>query len=224
MTVIDINEMDPSWVKLLRADGLSDAEILEFGNAPEVASCIDEVPAGFRVLFSDGETDSEILDCWNHDPEPWLKIDLDRVAPEGWLDWKRREQGMPEREIQQEFHEAGGKVPDLIVNLLETSSIDGLAFSHHLRAYSGNRLCVGANLTDDGRYIWVIDEEDHFSPSVQALLETLNWLRTNASGRWTMEGLSDDGERGAVWLSFIDESDYLKASEMLAPKADDGKA
>lgn len=224
LAVIDINKMDPSRVKSLRADGLSDAEILELANAPEVASCIDEVPSGFRALFTGGETHAEILDCWNEDDAPWLKVDLDREAPKGWLDWKRREQGMPECEIQQEFYDAGGEVPDLILNLLETSSVDGLAFSHHLRAYSGNRLCVGANLTDDGRYIWVIDEEDCFPPSVQALLETLNWLRTNASGRWTMEGVSEDGERGVVWLSFTDEHDHLKVSELLAPKAEDDEA
>ena len=224
MTVIDIDQLDPAWVADLRADGGSDAQILEYANAPELASHIDEVPSLFRRLFCHGETDSEILDCWNEDDEPWLKVDLDREAPKRWLDWKRREQGMPECEIQQEFYDAGGKVPDLILNLLETSSVDGLAFSHHLRAYSGNRLCVGANLTDDGRYIWVIDEEDCFSPSVQVLLETLNWLRTNASGRWTMEGVSEDGERGVVWLNFTDEHDHLKVSELLAPKAEGDEA
>lgn len=216
MTIIDINELAPAWVADLRADGASDAQVLEYANAPPLASHIDEVPSLFREGFRDGEPDSEILDWWNYDPEPWLKIDLDREAPERWLDWKRNVQGLSERVIQEEFHEAGGNVPEVILDLFETTFVDGLTFSHHLCAYSGDSLIVGANLTDDGRFIWA-DEDEPLSSPERALLEVLNWLRINAPGRWRLEGDSQDDGRGAVWLSFIDGCDYLKASEMLAP-------
>lgn len=65
MTFIDINQIHAASVARLRAHGCSDREILEFANAPEVASCIDEVPTCYRALFSEGDTEAKILARWN---------------------------------------------------------------------------------------------------------------------------------------------------------------
>ena len=214
MTVIDINELDPSRVKSFRADGLSDAEILECANAPRVAQRIDDIPSSYRALFADGETDTEIIDWWNNgEPTPWRDMDLNTV-PKAWLEWQLEWGGLSRDEIRELAFELGAEVPDDVVDLCETDFVNGKP-CNSLILTRGEAHVFDVRYGADGKYYFHGAADSHD----ERVIMCLNWLNERALGAWAVNSHSHAGDYRNVVLHLEDAQDYLKACELLAVRA-----
>lgn len=214
MLFTSIEQIDPAWVVPLRDEGYADKDLLALANANQEASVIAEVPEVWINQLG-GFTDQEAIEHWQEFGPPPALPDISQL-PQGWVDFKRDEQGWEYEQIAW-FASSLHRVPESTLNLIDAALIDGKSWSHALGLFVDEQMILDYDTGEDGKIRFAFDERQDSALEVR-VATCLNWLTNNAQGHWVLDSEEARGDDRAVFLRFTDTGDYLKAKQLMAVK------